>query len=1110
MVRDIGPWLEGLNLGQYAQAFAENNIDQDLLRELSEDDLEKLGVRSLGHRKRLLKEIAALESGTASENEIAAVGPVLDLPRAGTEAERRQLTVMFCDLVGSTELSQRFDPEDLREVLWRYQDAVARPVARYGGYVARYIGDGVLIYFGWPKAQEDQAERAIWAGLDAIGAVQGIRIAGDTHLGARVGIASGQVVIGDLVGDVGRDVETVTGETPNLAARLQGLAEPGQVVIDAATYRLLGDVFELEDLGGHDVKGFPCPVPVWKVMGEGQAESRFEAAHPGRLAPFIGRKHELGLVQERWELAKGAEGQVVLLTAEAGIGKSRMIQALCDSIGEDPHFRLHYQCSSYHTSSAFYPIIQHLKRAAGFTANDDADSRLDKLEARLRQSSSDMDRDVPLFATLLSLPCEHRYGALEMSPRQQRDRTVEALINHSVNLSRQRPILFVLEDAHWIDPTTEALIGEAMLRIADAPVLMLITCRPDYTPPWADLPNLARISLNRLSRDQSAEMVQAIGGDELAAKVIAEITARADGVPLFVEELTKSLLESGDEEAEIPASLQASLVARLDRLGKVGKIAQLAATLGRSFNYSFIRAVGEFDEAELDRPLATMTEAGLLLQRGTPPQATYTFKHALIQDAAYKTLLRSKRKRYHGKVAEVLLRDFSDQAATEPEVVARHLSLAGLPERAVEFWLLAGQRAGERSAHEEAIADLENGLRELDLLPNSHSRDEREFDLRIALGASLLTVKGWSAPEVEKNYERAQKLGEHTGDIRKLFAALRGSLNVFLLRGEIGNARQLADRLLAIALDQDDMGLLLEGYRSVGMCSFFVADFETAYEHLRQANSIYDQSLHHAHAFIYGTDPAIVGLSVGGWVNWFLGNPREARRNINAALNLAEELQHPFSLAYARSLAASVYQVCRNPEAVREHADAAIAIAREHDYPYWLGWATVMRGWALSALGDPDQGIEVLQRGLETYESTDARLIKPYILTLLAEMYGWAGSPRNGIDALEGAFGPGNTTDVSFYEAEALRIQGELIRQSQAGDGREYFDRALNLARRQHTRGLELRAAMSAARASLDRGEKESAHALISAVYRTFDTSLADPDLLDAQDLLKASGTAEQ
>ncbi len=1101
-MRDVGEWLAELKLGQYAQAFAENNIDEDLVFDLSDEDLQRLGIASLGHRKRLLKEIAALRRELRSEAQPRMAGPPTATPRAGAEGERRQLTVMFCDLVGSTELSAELDPEDLREVLRLYQDAVAGAATRYGGYVARYVGDGILVYFGWPQAHEDQAERAVRAGLDSISAVEAIKFGSDLHLRARVGIASGEVVIGDLVGDVGRDVDAVTGETPNLAARLQGLAQPGQVLIDAGTYDLVGKAFELVSLGKRKLKGFSQSIPSWRVAGEGEVESRFEAAHPGRLTPFVGRKHELGLIRDRWQLAKDSEGQVVLLTGEPGIGKSRMVQALCDGIAAERHFRLRYQCSPFRTSSAFYPIIRLLERTAGFAVDDDGDARLDKLEKLLRQSSRDTDADLPLLAALLSLPGEKRYGALALSPQQQRERTIDALINQLMILAQQLPVLFVLEDAQWIDPTTEALLGEVIQRIANVPILILVTSRPEYSPPWTDQMNLNTIVLNRLSKDQTSQVIKALAGEELAGRWSTEIATRADRVPLFIEELTRSLLESDDDKAEIPSSLQALLVARLDRLGGLKKVAQLAATLGRSFHYRFIQAVSDMDDAELDQALTAMTEAGLLLRSGRPPQSRYTFKHALIQDAAYGTLLRTTKQQYHAKIAEVLLEKFTDRATTEPEFVARHLSLAGLPAKAVELWLLAGQRAGERSAHVEAIFDLENGLKELERMPTSQTRDRYEFDLRIALGASLLTAKGWSAPEVEKNYERAQELSTHTGDIRKFFAALRGLFNVFLLRGEVGNARQLADRLLTIALNERDDALLLEGYRTVGMCCFFAGKLVAAREHLGRANALYDRSQHHAHAFTYGTDPAVVGLSVSGWVEWFLGDPDEARHRIDAALKLAEELQHPFSLAYARSLAASLYQACRNPELVAKYADAAITVAEEHDFPYWKGWGTVMRGWSLAALGEPQRGIDTLRRGLEIYESTDARLIKPYILTLLAEMYGWAGLPLMGIEALERAYGIGNDTDVCFYEPEALRIQGELAAQCPGGDGVAYFDRALKLARERGARGLELRAAISAGRASLERGEKELALSLIEPVCEDFNSRLSDPDLRDARDLM--------
>lgn len=1105
MVRDIGKWLEELKLGQYATAFAENDVDEDLLFELSDDDLVKLGITSLGHRKRLFKGIEALKPLDEADDRPPAGEPPVASRQAAAEAERRQLTVMFCDLVGSTELSGRLDPEDLREVLQRYQDAVTSAVVRYGGHVGQYLGDGVLVYFGWPQAYEDQAERAIWAGLDAIAAVKTVKLNDNSCLDARVGVASGPVVIGKFVDYTGREVKAVTGKTPNLAARLQGLAGPGQMVIDADTRRLVGTAFKFEDDGPHDLKGFAEPVSVWHVVGRGQAESRFEAAHPGHLSPFIGRVRELDLIQEHWSLAKNAKGRVVMLSGEAGIGKSRTLQAFCDAIAGERYSRLSCQCSPYHTNSAFHPIIESLERLAGFGADDDGETRLDRLEELLRVSPNHLDSEIPLFAELLSLPVENRYGAIDLSPQQIRDRTIDALIDRLVDMSLRRPILLVLEDAHWIDPTTETLIGKAMEKIADAPVLMLITHRPDYTPQWPDLPQLAKIDLHKLSRKQGANLVQAAGGDDLAKGVVAEILTRADGVPIFIEELTKSLLESDATEAEIPVSLQASLVARLDRLGNAAKVAQLAAVLGRSFHYRFIRAVSDLGDAELHRALDAMTGSEMLSQTGAPPGSVYAFRHALIQDAAYETLLKSKRARYHGKIADVLLQEFADQAAAEPEVVARHLSLAALPARAVEFWLRAGQRASERSAHVEAVAHLEKGLRQLELLPESPSRDEQELALRVTVGASLATLKGWSAPEVEVNYQRAHKLSESGSDMRKFLLALGGLANVFMLKGEVKKARELADEEVTVALEQNDTALLLRGYRFVGLASFLAGEFDLARENLRRGSANFDRSAHQAKGLAYSTDPAVLGLCIIAWNNWFLGDFDQAHDDINAALELSEELQHPFSLAYAQSFAASIHQVSRNPAAVLIHAEAAIALSEKHDFPYWLAWSTVMLGWAQSALGDPDGGMKTLKSGLEQYENTGARQIKPYILTLLAEMYGKAGKPKKGIRTLAGAYGPGNTTEVQFYEAEAIRLHGELLHQIHPGDGQEYFDKALALARNQGARALELRTVVSIARTSIDGRNTDAAGIQLADILRSLDgADPGNPDRLDARRLLDA------
>jgi len=1098
----VHKWLEDVGLGEYAELFAEQRIDFDVLTELTGEDLALLGITALGDRKRLLREISKLERSAADAAPVRGEASSPPVAPEAHEPERRQLTVLFCDLVGSTQLSGQLDPEDLRTVIRRYQDAVARASARFGGYVAKYLGDGVLVYFGWPRAQEDQAERAVWAGLEAIRRAAQIEGFGGSRLEARVGIASGQVVVGDLVGDAGRDTDAVVGPTPNLAARLQGLAAPGQVAIDGETCGLVGKVFELEMHGNHAIKGFSSPVPVWQVIGEGEAESRFEAMHAGRLAPFVGRRHELGLMKERWLQATDGKGQIVLLTAEPGMGKSRMVSALCDSIGEAPYTRLRYQCSPYHTGSALYPVIQQLKHAAGFVTGDDQDTCLDKLETLLHGTGSSVADSAPLLADLMSLQGEARYGPLKHSPGQKRKRTIAALIEQFLSLSRQSTVLLVLEDAQWIDPTTEALMGEVMLRTADSSALVLVTYRPEYNPPWAVLSNMVRLSLSGLPDQQCADMVRAISGDIFPQQAVSEIVARAEGVPLYVEELTESLLKSGDSAAEIPKSLQASLLERLDRLGEAGQVAQLAAALGRSFHYRFLKEAGRFEDAALLRSIAEIREAGLLLQRGEPPESVYTFRHALIHDAAYATLLKGKRQRFHGRAAEVLLRDFPEEAEASPEVVARHLSFAGLPERSADYWLRAGQRAGERSAHFEAIANLEKGLQELEHLPKSKARDESEFEIRVALGASLLPVKGWSAAEVERNYIRAREIGDRTNDVQKTLAVSRGLANVYFLRGAITDARVLADRELAVAMEHDDRSLLLGGFRSVGMCSLFAGEFAAARESLARANDLYDRQLHHAQAFMHGTDPGVIGLSASAWASWFLGDLRQSVRESDSALTLAEALQHPFSLCYARCVVGSVQQASRDPASVHDTASAALAVAQEQLYPYWIGWATVLQGWATAALGEPEEGIDLLREGLEVYEGTGARLIKPYILTLHAEMCAWAGQPQAGLTLLEEAQAPGNRNDVGFYDAEILRVRGELLCQSQSGDGQDSFRRAGDIARGQGARSLELRAALSAARALIADGREASARDLIATACAPFAVDLSGRDLDEARSLL--------
>ncbi|MCZ6860343.1 MAG: AAA family ATPase, partial [Alphaproteobacteria bacterium] len=914
---DVTQWLGQLGLGQYAKLFAENDIDFEALPRLTDDNFKELGL-TIGHRTKLKAAIEGLSPEKSSIQSAPAVTHQSELQPA--DAERRQLTVMFCDLAGSTALSTRLDPEDYRDVIRTYQDACAGLIARYDGYVAKFMGDGVLAYFGWPRGHEDDAGRAISAGLGVVEAVGDIAVPNEETepLAVRIGIATGPVVVGDIVGEGAAREAAVTGETPNLAARLQEIAEPNSVVIATTTHALAGGLFEFETLGGKSLKGIEGSTEVWRVVAERQVESRFSAAHTAELTPLIGREEEIALLSRRWERAKGGNGQVVLLSGEPGIGKSRLTRALQDWLGEEAHTRLLFQCSPHHISSALYPTINQLEITAQFDTSDDTNARLDKLEALLQKSGNPTDEAMPLIAALLSIPADDRYPLPELTPQQQKSRTLNALVEQLVGLAGQQPLLFVFEDAHWIDPTSLELLEQIIERIIDLRVLMVVTYRPEFTAPWVGLPHVTLQALNRLTVQDCTRMTERLVGERhLSSEILNQIAERTDGVPLFIEELTRSVVESGEADGGdiadivIPATLQDALEARFDRSPAVREVAQVGSAIGREFPYDLLSAVASLSLPELDIALNDLTGSGLIFARGAPPDTSYTFKHALIQDTAYDSMVRSKRKDTHQRVAEGLLLLQPEIAETEPETLAHHFTEAGLLEEAVDWWTKAGKAASTRSANPEAAALLVRGLAVVEELPASEARDRRELALQTTLFGPLISVKGQYTSELEAAINRALALCDNVNAPEEMFRGLFAKSVAQGMRGQHQLSNETANELVQKAERASDEAAFLVGQRMVAMSLFLLGRVLEAQDHIDIVTSTFDRERHGHVMVTYGQDPAAISEAYNALFQWVLGWPDKSRAASERAITQALELDHVGTLGPVLSWGGQIAQVIR-------------------------------------------------------------------------------------------------------------------------------------------------------------------------------------------------------
>jgi class 3 adenylate cyclase/tetratricopeptide (TPR) repeat protein/ABC-type transport system involved in cytochrome c biogenesis ATPase subunit len=1101
---DIGKWLADVGLPQYEPAFRDNDIDAELLAELTSEDLKDIGVTSVGHRRKMLGAIALLHQATEPvqidpDLPISSSSPQHSETSAATAAERRHLTVMFVDLVGSTEMATQMDAEDMRDVITSYQNTVAGVVSRYEGFVAKFMGDGVLCYFGWPRANEDDAERAVRAGLSIIDAVEKTKAPNGSPLATRVGIATGVVIVGDLIGSGATQEAAVVGETPNLAARLQGVAGLNQLVVAKETQRLLGTIFELSPLGGQDLKGISGPVDAYLVEGDASVQSRFAARQSGTMTPIVGREREIELMTERWTLARSGQGQMVIVSGEAGIGKSRITQAVIDAVANDDHTRITFQCSPYHADSAFYPVTQQMSFAAGITPSDNPGVRLDKLETLL----GDDHDTLRLVAPLLGLDGAARYGALDLTPAQQRAQTMKVLAGLLVRQAQDKPVLLVYEDLHWVDPTSQELLDVLLDQITDQHIMILATARPTFEYSFGRHPIVTKFALNRLGKDQIGAIVfKLTGGKALPHEIMEIIAQRTDGVPLFVEELTKTILESGalKEDGEryilngplstiaIPTTLHDSLMARLDRLNPVKEVAQTAACIGRAFSHGLLAQISPLPDAELSEAMEGLIAAELIYRRGLPPEATYLFKHALVRDAAYESLLKERRRAIHTRILTALETDSN----SAPELLAVHAEAANLTNRAIDLWEVASKAAIARPAFDEAISHLGRAISLITpQLENSDAPPfERALALQVPLSMALLSSRGHAADETLEGFEKALVIADKVGKTPMRYLILYGLWIGTGARGRHADALLSAETLVEETANAPNTPAMVVANRIAGASHYFMGNFVEAQRYLDVALANYDPIAHAGLANQYGQD-------IGAAVHIFqalnllmLGKTRLAATHLDKAESHAKSTGHINTICYALSMRSFFSSRSGDHPDAERCANETLPLAKEHNLALFLAFLPMMAEYNAALKGD--------KSSVERYRKVEAAAIAIKFIMFIADQrvcMGWAAFAM-GLhdDAAELAALAKDMIDETG-EALALsdlhRLQAAIAK---ANDDKEIAEKhlvsALDVAQQQGATLWELRAVTDLARLWQEQGRIDEAIAVLTPVHK----SVADGD----------------